>query len=186
VSADVELSSSTTVARYLALVQAGDRLALGEFIRSRFDERYFAPVESSPKKHGFAMMAIGCAVIETLESFYQGLADTRGVSNRMFREFFRRPTGLAVFASDDDWFYRDIRCGILHQSETRGGWLVIREGPLLDASAKAINATRFLRELRKAVDSYALEIQTDGACWANFQRKMTAVCENCGHNLTQA
>ena len=178
-SAQTKLSSSITVAQYQALEAADDRQPLAEFIRQRFDERYFAPVENSASKNGFAMMAIGCAVIETLESFYQGLADTKGASRRMFRDFFKRKTGLAVFGSDDDWFYGDIRCGILHQSETRGGWRVLRKGPLLDTSAKTINATRFLREMRKAVDGYVLEIQSDDASWANFRKKMAAVCENC-------
>ena len=179
-SAHTKLSSSTTVARYQALEAAGDRQPLADFIRERFDERYFAPVEDSPSKNGFAMMAIGCAVIETLESFYQGLADTKRASRKMFRDFFKRRTGLSEFASESDWFYDDIRCGILHQSETRSGWHVLRKGPLLDMSAKTINATRFLRELRKAVDGYALEIQNDDACWTKFTKKMRAVCENCG------
>ena len=75
-----KLSSSTTVARYKKLEAANDREALGQFLVERFDERYFRPIEDSSSKHGFAVLAVACLVIETLESFYQGLPDTRRVS----------------------------------------------------------------------------------------------------------
>ena len=106
-----------TVARYKKLETAGERRALGLFIVERFNERYFRPIEDSPSKHGFAVLAIACLVVETLESFYQGRADTRNVGAQMFRDFFARDTELKVFGGGNDWFYKDIRCGILHQSE---------------------------------------------------------------------
>lgn len=124
-------------------------------------------------------MAIGCLTIETLESFYQGRPDTRRVSAQMFRSFFERDTPLKVFGGDGDWFYRDIRCGVLHQAEARGGWRIRRGGPLLDAAARTINATIFLREVRRAVGAYAKELEFDDQCWMRFQRKMQAVCTNC-------
>ena len=173
------LSASMTVAQYRVLEQAGDRKALGTFILERFDERYFKPVENSPSKHGFASLAVGCLVIETLESFYQGRVDTRGMSNRMFRGFFRRDTPLKVFAGGDDWFFNSIRCGILHQAETRDGWRVLRSGPLLDSTARTINASLFLRELSKVVVAYAKQLEIDDTCWMNFQKKMKAICNNC-------
>jgi len=173
------LSASMTVGRYRALEQAGDRVALGDFIRERFDERYFKPVEDSPSKHGFTLLAVGCLVVETLESFYQGRADTRNASAQMFRDFFARNTPLKVFGGGSDWFFKSIRCGILHQGEARGGWRVLRSGPLLDSSKRTINATRFFRELRKAVSAYADQVAVDDACWKEFKEKMKTVCANC-------
>ena len=85
---ETKLSSSTTISCYHELVKAGDKAKLGCFIIERFDERYFLPVERSNNKHGFTVMAIACLIIETLESFYQGIADTKGASKKMFREFF--------------------------------------------------------------------------------------------------
>jgi hypothetical protein len=176
---NTKLSSSTTVARYRALEAKADKRALGQFIVERFDERYFRPVEDSPSKHGFAVLAVACLVIETLESFYQGRADTKNFSRQMFRDFFARNTPLMVFSGGDDWFYKDIRCGILHQSETRGGWRVLRNGPILDVKRKAINATALLRELQRHVEQYAAYLQVDEVLWKNFQKKMGAVCANC-------
>ncbi|MBI1887664.1 MAG: hypothetical protein HYS19_04735 [Nitrosomonadales bacterium] len=176
------LSSSVTVAQYLILEQAGNREALGRFIQERFNERYLRPVEASQEKHGFTMLAIGCLAIETLESFYQGKANTKGESEKMFNGFFSRDTPFKVFAGNNGWFYKNIRCGILHQAETRGGWRVLRTGPLLDASQKTINAARFCQELRKAVAYYAKQIESDDSCWQNFQKKMRAICDNCSRS----
>lgn len=179
-----KLSSSTTVARYKMLEAANDRDALGRFFVERFDERYFRPIEDSSSKHGFAILAVACLVIETLESFYQGLPDTKSASKQIFREFFARDTALNVLAGSNDWFYKDIRCGILHQSESRGGWRVLRRGPLLNTQTRAINATAILNALRWEVQQYAQKIQTDELLWKNFRKKMEAICANCAVKST--
>lgn len=174
-----KLTASVSVSDYRKLVEAENREALGRFIVERFDERYFRPVCNSSSKHGFAIMAVACLVIETLESFYQGLADTKGRSKKMFREFFKRNRSLGGFGQGDDWFYTNIRCGILHQAETRGGWKILRSGALLDCQNRTINASEFLRHLRDSVDNYAVELQSDAAIWRNFCRKMESICANC-------
>ena len=97
---------------------ADDRVGIGCFIVQRFSERYFEPTLTAPKRHGFTLLAIGCLVIETLECFYQGLGDSKGKSRQCFRQFFARPTGLEAFGgTPKDWFFEQIRCGILHQAE---------------------------------------------------------------------
>jgi hypothetical protein len=176
-----KLSSIVTVARYRELKENNDRRALAQFVRDRFNERYFHPIESSRSKdkHGFTILAVCCLVIEALESFYQGKADTKGLSKKMFHDFFERDTPLKIFAGGNDWFYKDIRCGILHQSEARGGWRILRRGPLLDEPTKRINATKFIRELHEAVDTCANLIQLDDALWTLFKEKMSAICDNC-------
>ena len=178
---NTKLTATVTVEHYQRLEQNNDRKALAEFVRQRFDERYFLPIESMlpQNKHGFMIMAIGCLVIETLESFHQGMATTKRHSSAMFRDFFARNTALNVFGGENDWFYKDIRCGILHQSEARNGWRILRRGQLLDKSTKSINATKFLRELRRAVSAYAKLLQEDEEVWVKFKKKMKAVCKNC-------
>lgn len=178
-SDSTKLSSSTTVARYKKLEADGNRKALCQFFVERFDERYFQPIENSQSKHGFAVLAIACLVIEALESFYQGRPDSKNASTQMFRDFFARDTVLKELGGGNDWFYKDIRCGILHQSESRGGWRVLRRGPLLDAQAKTLNATVILRALKHEVLQYAQRIQTDEQVWRNFRKKMGAICANC-------
>lgn len=176
---EVKLSSTITIRKYNELISANKRKDLGNFIKQRFNERYFAPVIDSNSINGFAIMAISCLAIEALESFYQGRSNSRNNSNIMFSDFFKRNAEFKIFLSADNWFYRNIRCGILHQAETLGGWRILRSGPLLDKNNKAINAATFIKKLQNIVELYADEIQTDDLLWKNFCKKMTAVCSNC-------
>lgn len=175
-----KLTRSVTVARYRELEKADNRVALGQFIVERFHERYFEPTVDHQKRHGFTLMAISCLVIEALECFYQGEPNSKGKTRAMFESFFKnRPTGLEVFGGGDDWFYYNIRCGILHQAETTGGWRVRRTGRLLDTAQRSINAKMFVVRLRAAVANYAMQLQIDNDLWEKFRTKMDAVCKNC-------
>lgn len=178
-SDSTKLSSKITLAHYRMLEATNDRKAISQFFVERFDERYFWPIEESTRKHGFSVLAVACIIIESLESFYQGCSDTKYASKQIFRGFLARDTPLNVLAGGDDWFYTDIRCGILHQSESRGGWRILRSGPLLDTQAKTLNATAILRALRREVLEYAMKIQTNDQLWNNFCTKMNAICANC-------
>lgn len=159
---------------------ASDRAGISRFIVQRFDERYFEPTLTAPKRHGFTLLAIGCLVIETLECFYQGLGDSNRASRRCFRQFLTRPTGLEAFGhGPKDWFYDQVRCGILHQAEVVGGWRILRKGPLLDMQQRTINARKFVDLLQLAVRDYAKQLQTNDELWANCCRKMITICSNC-------
>lgn len=178
---DIWLSDKVTVRQYKELENT-DRKSIAQFVRERFNERYFDPMDSD-RKHGFTIMAVCCLVIETLESFYRGEGDTKGRSELMFCSFFARCASLNEFGGGGSWFYKDIRCGLLHQSEARNGWRIRRDGPLLDMNERVINATLFMCELKSAVDAYANQLEhDDGQLWANFKKKMKAVCKNCVRN----
>ena len=179
-AADTKLTNTVTVARYRELEAAEDRAALGRFVVQRFHERYFEPTLNAPPRHGFTLMAIGCLVIEALECFYQGKAHSKDGSALMFEAFFKRPTGLDAFgAGKKDWFYKEIRCAILHQAETIGGWRLRRKGRVLDTAERVINAKRFVELLQAAVANYAKQLETDVKLWRNFRKKMDVVCKNC-------
>lgn len=180
---ETKLSKSVTVDKYRQLEELEDKRSLAAFIVERFDERYFNPVMNSSSKHGFTMMAVGCLVIEALESFYQGWHLSN--DKKPFKKFFERQKAqdrpLGAFANHEIKFHDNIRNGILHQAETKGGWKIRRAGVLLDLSGRSINADCFIRELRKAVAEYAsqLQVDPDPTLWKNFKKKMKRVCENC-------
>ena len=184
---DTFLSSSVTVADYCRLEEAENRKRISSFIMERFTERYVRPLRVDPrKKHGFCTMAICCLLIEVLESFWQGWADTRRRSREAFRSFFQRCEDqgleLGVFSKLADDFYEGIRCGILHQAETANGWRIRRKGPLFDPETKTINATKFHKELEKALKVYCDKLECsdwNSQLWKNLRKKMRAVIENC-------
>lgn len=180
---DTRLSKEITVKKYNDLVRNENWDALSGFISSRFKERYFDPVNSMPpgQKNGFMMMAICCLVIETLESFHQGIRDTNRQSRQAFRDFFDREASFSGFRQNGDWFYEKIRCGILHQAETCDGWRILRKGPLLDHSKRTINATKFMEILHESVNAYAETLRKENSQIPRerFLKKMKAICENC-------
>ena len=107
--------NKVTVAKYRTTLQQGRKLELAKFVYDRFNERYVNLLMAVPadKKNGFCIMAISCLMIEALESFWQGVADTTGASGAAFQSFFDRQAGLKAFSGHAKAFYQHVRCGIL-------------------------------------------------------------------------
>ena len=178
----VKLSSACTVDEYRKHEQSKDRERIAVFIDERFVERYITPVETSTKRHGFATMAVSCLMVEALESFWRGWPNSKSRSELAFCSFFQRTPQLAVFQGHVPAFYQHVRCGILHQAETTGGWRIRATGPLFDARAKTINANAFLSVLRSAVNDYATQLRAadwSSDVWTNCRKKMDSICANC-------
>lgn len=179
---EVKLSSGCTVGRYRALEQNQDRAGIAMFIEGRFVERYITPIVTSSKRNGFSTVAVCCLMIEALESFWRGWPNTVGKSELSFCSFFQRTPALAVFHGYGQEFYKHVRCGILHQAETTGGWRIQKTGRLFDASNKTIGSDQFLTVLQKAISTYAKELRLrdwNDNVWVSFRKKMNSVCANC-------
>lgn len=118
-----------------------------DIVRNRFKERYFAPIDEMIKHErkeirtrvGFIIMSIDCLLIETLNQFLFGIEDTNVKYNRSnpdnnfkynsqaFRDFFNHSTNFPVFKSTNELskiFYDEIRCGLLHQAQTKTNSLI--------------------------------------------------------------
>jgi len=180
----VLLSKKITVKKYKELVSKQDKEEIAQFVFERFHERYIAPLKSIPKKkkNGFCIMANCCLMIEALESFYQGWEDTSGRSREAFKNFFERVEEFRDLKDCSSEFYKHIRCGILHQAETTGGWRIIRKGPLFDSNNLTINATAFLNGLEKYLNNYSDNLRSskrNDEIWKNLRKKMDIVIKNC-------
>lgn len=176
-----KLASNFTDADYQSARAEEDKHTIAKALRRRFKERYIEPVTGA-NKHGFTMMAIACLMIESLESFRQGRETSNGKGREVFCKFFDTSPRFAEFKNVGAAFYRHIRCGILHQAETTGGWRIIRQGPLFDSASLTINSTRFLKRLSKELDVFCAGLETtgwDSEDWQNVNKKMTAICKNC-------
>lgn len=180
---DRKLSSSTRKSDYLRLQTASDREAIAKFFVERLTERFITPIESIPasSKHGFAVMALSCLLVETLESFWLGREKTPKYQGApTFRQFFTRIACFHELIPQAEQFYEHIRCGILHQGETTGKWTVVRNGPLFDPAGPTINATKFHRGLKQEIKDYAALLSAepwDGERWENFRAKMKFICD---------
>jgi hypothetical protein len=180
---DTLLSKKTKISDYRKMEEEKNKTEIINFIRSRFTERYITPLRCDKElKHGFCTMAICCLMIETLESFWQGLDNSSGRTERVFKSFFDRSNNLIAFSGYEKDFYENVRCGILHQAETKNGWLIYRKGSLFDPETKTINATKFHNQMEKCLDEYCLTLEykdLDDEIWKNFRKKMDAIISNC-------
>jgi hypothetical protein len=175
-----QLASGFTVADYRQAVASKDGTAIASAIGRRFRERYLTPVTSGTK-HGFAMMAAACLMIEALESFRQGWSrtDKNGRSPETFRLFFESSDAFKPFRGLD--FYKHVRCGILHQAETTGGWKIVRKGPIFEPSTLTINATTFVRALSIELDGFCVDLEAtawDDPKWDKVRNKLKAIVEH--------
>ncbi|HEY1663566.1 MAG TPA: hypothetical protein VGI03_14205 [Verrucomicrobiae bacterium] len=165
------------------------------FIHHRLYNRYIQPLLHIPRefKSGFLIIASSCLLIETLQSFYEGLDNTKGMSNESFKAFFERekkffPGFAKCFPKSftkekNNNFYTNIRCGILHQAETTGGYSILRDkSPLFDADEKTINANKFVKALELSLDNYIVILGSSPistAIWQNAIKKISFICNNC-------
>lgn len=155
-----EIASNFTVSQYQHAVAARDRDAIAAAIRRRFTERYIAPVTTAPR-HGFAIMAISCLMLEALESFIRGWKRSTRQSEKLFVEFLDRETDFVAFRGKGIEFYANVRCGILHQVETTAGWRLLRSGELFDGH-RTINAIKFIQALQRVLNRYCDELKQAG------------------------
>jgi hypothetical protein len=158
-----------------------------DVIYHRLHRRYIVPLAKIRKKYrsGFLMMATACLMIETLQSFYEGLPDTKGESKATFDKFFKREKELfPELASHVAIFYYDVRCGILHQAEIRGGVRIWRDKgtPLFDPINRIINAREFMIALKTSLYNYIDALKrsdTKDKIWKNAHTKLIHICKNC-------
>ena len=183
-----------TVGRLKSLLEGGEaesKKQIVDFIYHRLHERYIEPLLHVPcnYKSGFLMMASACLLIETMQAFYSGRNETRdengrGNGEKSFREFFERESNFFPgFADEEVDFYSNIRCGILHQAETKAGFSILRDrGKLLDKAQKSIEANLFLEALERCLKKYVecLRASEDNSdLWKNAVKKLNYICANC-------
>jgi hypothetical protein len=118
-----------------------------KIIEDRFKSRYFNPVKELINHRekpirtnvGFIIISIDCLLIETLNQFFFGLKTSNEKYNRnnrdinfrsnkqAFRDFFNYSDHFPDFKYNEDLinlFYDEIRCGLLHQAESKVNSLI--------------------------------------------------------------
>jgi hypothetical protein len=160
------------------------KIKIADAIKRRLIQRYISPGEIKENKSGFNIMANCCLLIETFEGFYRGWAMTPNGSDA-FCKFFNRIPEFNEFTGNDipTHFYKNIRCGILHQGETTGGWRIRRDKTKkLHLDDKIIDANHFRNDLKIVVEKYFDEMKTKDWSsheWKMLQKKMKVIIKNC-------
>jgi len=181
-------------------------------IEHRINHRYVRPLLHIPReyKSGFLMMATACLLIETLQTFYDGKNESTDADPtkpneqigseeafvRFFennpehfpdlRSYFKLTTGVDGRGRPKRkcTFYKNIRCGILHQAETTSGCRILRKGPLFSANENttSINANLFVKGVNDSLVKY-IRLLTEQNCtsniWKMAKKKLRYICRNC-------
>lgn len=135
------------------------------------------------RKFGFAILSIDCLPVETLEAFRQGLTDTRRKSEQLCTTFLsQRPAFRSFFSGDmATRFYREFRCGIVHNAQVFGTGLVWSVGPLLslDGNRITVNRTAFHEALLQDLADYLGELRdpANTQLRSNFRTKMDFIAD---------
>jgi len=136
---------------------------------------------------GFAVMALDCLLMETLQQFFEGVHETpRRQSGEYFRRFLTQ-TSFAPFFGDDKpkLFFDHIRCGILHQAEVKGDSRIIITGgtPMVRQvdNGLIINRRLFHQQLVCEFNHYVARLRQndppDDELRRKFRCKMDAICQ---------
>lgn len=162
-----------------------------EIFKDRIDGRYFKQIETLDNNKdrtvglfsGFAIMSLACLLIETIEQFWTGNIQTSrkiktgqkksNISNDAltFFSFFKRSEKFKTFFDTEEKaniFYAKIRCGLLHQGQTKGKSLIhIKKGePMLKwinesniAEGLSIQRRLFVDEVKVVYEQYLQELE---------------------------
>lgn len=140
---------------------------LEDRIRGRFLDM-IGRIESA-KFAGFAILALDCLLAETLQQFRDGLPESpsgRGANEAFFVRFLRTSRFRQFFDKHmASMFYKQIRCGILHQAEVKENSRVVTESdaPLVgltdDGRGLVVNRRLFHQELVACFDDYVKDLR---------------------------
>jgi hypothetical protein len=157
---------------------------------SIFDDRYrgrfLKPISmiANCEFSGFATLALDCLLAETLQQFIDGLEQTPdGKAKEYFVKFLTKTSFGEWFDEEKaKMFYDQIRCGILHQAETKKSSKVRIRGPLVkpseDGEGLIINRKLFHRQLVEEFESYKEKLRnpSEETLRNSFIKKMNYIC----------
>ena len=166
-----------------------------EIFKDRLNGRFLEPIDliENNKKigafAGFSIMALDCLLVETLNQFYQGLDETPGNHQKQFWKFFRSSEHFKPHFNRkaSDVFYSHVRCGLLHQAQTKRGTLIradcdkmIEPAPGGLTHGIIVDRVRFHAALKMEICSYISKLQSgndvDAQLRKNFTQKMNLIC----------
>jgi hypothetical protein len=174
--------------------------AFNIFFYSRLSLRYLSPIQvlqdnGAFQGEGFSILAIQCSLIEFLESTLQGISYRYRRKNDppltkyeysdsgdIFVQFLteRKPFSQSFDKQSAMNFYINIRCGLLHEARTKGGWTVWAKSPnnsLISQREKIVYRDNFQEALLTFVDWYKNALPGDSALQQAFIRKFDSLCE---------
>lgn len=189
------VSPNYRVMNWRNALDANDWATMVAIFQDRMHGRFLAPIEIMEADSrigefaGFSIMALDCLLIETLNQFYHGLDETPRDHKRHFWTFFR---GSQYFKTNftrkiSDIFYSHVRCGLLHQAQTKKGTLIRADQETMISPAPGglvngiiVDRLRFHDAIKKEISTYGNRLESSDEDSAdlrkNFIIKMQHIC----------
>jgi hypothetical protein len=115
---------------------------------------------------GFAVIALDCALLETLHGLFKGKSE--GDTKEVYTSFLQgKLTDTKTFSFDKDTavsFYCNVRNGILHDTETRKGWIIEQTKPASSivesiGDSFVLNRTKFHDALKSEFEQWLKKLR---------------------------
>lgn len=157
------------------------------------DDQYYQT--DRQRRYGFAATALMALLIETLAQFYDGVKESPSGDNKNFYVEFLTSKSLILkdyFNQDDrkvaEIFYKTIRCGILHQAETRENsliryrkeddWELSNPFERIEKESLIVYWAALFRLLKQEIEEYKEKLKSgDQILQENFKTKMNIICQ---------
>lgn len=183
------------------------------FFQQRITTRYLIPIKAIlvlklNTGEGFSVVNLQCSLIETIECFYNGWLYRKEKTEKKLNGFYDRTISGApkkefgnqdIFINffrerspfkelkkiDGEDFYINIRCGLLHETQTKNGWVINEDKThhlIYDevGENKIIYRSNFQKALEKIIDDYKNLIinggETNKIYRENFVAKFDHIC----------
>ena len=171
-----------------------------KFFGQRITTRYFNPINKILNMdlntgEGFAVMNLQCSLIETIECFYNGWVydhpyfkslDTTPsfrANQKIFESFFKNRNPFKSLNIDGEDFYLSVRCGLLHETQTKNGWVIKAESDKIyemTGDKKIIYRTNFQIGIEEVMLQYKSDLINSidaERLRANFIGKFNNICD---------
>jgi hypothetical protein len=203
---DLQISGTSTVAEWNAHRPAlGDappetwHRTFDQFLGGRLRLRYLDPITTlqdsgSYRGEGFSIVTIQVALIEFLAATVSGLSYRlvkRGEpplgqfeysqSGTLFSGFLESQAPFQVDFPGDaaDQFYKNVRCGLLHEARTKQSWSIWAasgQGQIVDAVRKIVFRDDLQNALLQFIAQYRARLGADQDIQEAFVRKIDSLC----------
>ncbi len=174
--------------------------AYDDFFLTRLETRYFEPIKLLEKLgnqagEGFSIVALYCTLIEFLASTLEG-KDYKYIdcnsdaepgeyeyskSAKLFKDFLRNQIPFKDYFSSNsaDDFYENVRCALLHEARTKGGWRILAGNstdPPVDVKNKIVYRDNLQLAFDEFVEWYGEKLTKCEKYQRAFLRKFKSIC----------
>ncbi len=165
----------------------------------RIESRYLNIINHLEKDgkregEGFTIVTILCSLIEFLETTRRGInfvnkksgdllefEYNNGCSKKFFISFLTKQKSFLLSEDLAREFYSNVRCALIHEAQTKGGWRIRVDTPKLITkydSGYILNPVILNKKIYQYIYLYKKELFSSEELKLAFIRKFDSICEN--------